>query len=397
LPEAERRNQLYVGLGENSNDAELWEYTPGASWSKVAGDGLNSSWGDGYEWINTLATDETNNKLYVGLGIGSGDADVFEFSPPLAGMWQQVGGDAVNSSWSIDFEAVTSFADIEGKLYAGLGMNSGDAEVWEYTPGGSWSKVGGDSVNSSWGAGYEAVYCLVALNGKLYASSGYSSGDAEVWEYTPGGSWSKVGGDSVNSSWGAGYELVQSSTVFDGKVYVGLGNSSGDAEVWEYTPGGSWSKVGGDSVNSSWATGYESVLSLAGLDGKLYAGLGESTGDAEVWQYTPGGSWSKVGGDGVNSSWTGNELIYSLSAHGGKLYAGLGDVGFVGSFQAATVWQYDPGTTAWTKVGGDGVNSSWDSSYENAGALRSFGGRLYVGLGSWANAGQAEVWMYEPN
>jgi len=117
--------------------------------------------------------------------------------------------------------------------------------------------------------------------------------------------WTKIGGDGVNSSWGSGYEIVLSQAVLGTKLYVGLGLSSGEAEVWEYDPTGpSWTKVGGDGVNSSWNTDYERVESLAVLGTRLYAGLGADTGEAEVWEYDPGTTtWSKVGGDGVNSSW----------------------------------------------------------------------------------------------
>ena len=75
-------------------------------------------------------------------------------------------------------------------------------------------------------------------------------------------------------------------TVYNGKLYAGLGNTAGDGEVWEYS-GGTWSKIGGSLVNSSWAANtIETVRSFSVYKGKLYAGLGDSANvDASVWAY----------------------------------------------------------------------------------------------------------------
>jgi hypothetical protein len=150
--------------------------------------------------------------------------------------------------------------------------------------------VGGDAVNSSWADNtYYRVDTLTTFNSKLYAGLGVGGGFAEVWEYN-GTSWTQIGGDGLNSSWSENSKAVVFALLsFSGKLYAGTGTrfvlpAAGDGELWEYN-GTSWTKVGGDAVNSSWADStYEDVYALASVNNKLYAGLSRGTGDAEVWQ-----------------------------------------------------------------------------------------------------------------
>lgn len=357
-------------------------------WVRVAGDGLNTGWaGSTFEVVYALT--EFNDKLYAGIGESTaGDAEVWEYDP-TTNLWTKVGGDGVNSSWNTNYESVFSLAVCNSKLYAGLGISTGDAEVWEYSAG-SWTKVGGDGVNSSW-SGHTHVFSMVAAGTDLYAALGDVSGDAEVWRYRAG-AWTQIGGDSLNSGWGAGYERVGALkyNASDGSLFAGLGTTAGDAEVWSFnTNTTTWTKIGGDALNSSWAVAtYENVHALEIFDGHLYAGLGSTVGDAEVWKWDgPTVTWTKVGGDGVNSSWATAtyERVNTLCAHGGKLYAGLG-----ADINDGEVWEYDG--SAWARVGGIGLNSSWNLEIERVQSSVSFAGRLYVGLGT--STGDAEVWGF---
>ncbi len=177
------------------------------------------------------------------------------------------------------------------KLYAGLyGGSAGDAEVWEYSAG-AWTKVGGDAVNSSWAdSTFERTDGLNVYNGSLYVGLGSTAGDAEVWSYN-GSAWAKIGGDAVNSSWAdSTFEQVRGITTYNGKLMAALGSSAGDGEIWEYN-GSTWSQFAGDATGSSWSTDYEDVLAMTSHNGKFYAGLGVSTGDAEVWEFD-GNTWT---------------------------------------------------------------------------------------------------------
>jgi len=260
----------------------------------------------------------------------------------------------------------------------------------------AWTQVGGDAINSSWAdATYEHIHDAVQYNGKLYAGLGSGTGDSEVWEWD-GSSWTMVGGDGINSSWAdATYERLWEMTAYNGNLYAGLGSSVGDAELWEYN-GSSWTKVGGDGLNSSWADAdFGTVESFAVLNGKLYVGLGHGTGDAEVWEWDSV-TWTKVGGDSVNSSWDTSNYCYSLGTYNGKVYAGLGGHDFPSAHAEAEVWEYDG--SSWTQIGGDTINSSWASnSYYYILTIKEYNNKLYIGagLGLEGSGVYGDIWEYD--
>lgn len=437
---------VYAGLGAAVADAEVWKWN-GTVWSQIGGDGKNSSWSDQtYESVRSLTV--IGNYLYAGLGDTASDAEVWRCDTTAScSTWTKVAGDGLNSSWAVStYEYVASLVSYGGNLYAGLGASSNDAEVWKCTScdtSPTWTKVGGDSVNSGWTTTFETVWSMTADGSYLYAGLGASAGDAEVWRYN-GTSWTRVGGDAINSSWAnTTYEYVGSLTFYGSDLYAGLGASSNDAEVWKCTScdtSPSWSKVGGDSTNSGWTTNYEMVYSMVSDGTYLYAGLGSSNGDGEVWRYN-GTTWGKIGGDGTNSGWAAasGDMIYALTVTGGNLFAGTSNTagnagGWVwngtswsqigggylnqswgmynlqsvevmttsnGYLYAGTgvsvagnalVWRFDGST--WSLIGGQGINSSWAAdTHENIYSMVHYKGALYAGLGTSAN--DAEVWKWD--
>src|SRR5262249_25925493 len=124
--------------------------------------------------------------------------------------------------------------------------------------------------------------------------------------------WTQQAGNDIKGSWDLnGKFAVNAQVAIGGNVYAGLGNAVGDAEGWKWN-GTSWTQVGGDGKNSSWADQtYENVMSMAANGTILYAGLGSTAGDGEVWSCdtsTGCTSWTKIGGDGINSSWPVNTI-----------------------------------------------------------------------------------------
>ena len=376
---------LYGGLQATANNAEVWSFN-GTSWTRIGGGYINQSWGY-FNLQNVEAMTTSGAYLYAGTGnTVAGNAQVWRFD---GSTWQIVGGQGLNSSWVVTtYEDVLSMSSYGGSLYAGLGTTANDAEVWKWN-GTSWSQIGGDSLNSGWGAGYEEVSSLSTYGGNLYAGLGSSANDAEVWRWN-GTAWTKIGGDSVNSGWTTNYERVSSMSVYNGQLYAGLGLSAGDAEVWTWN-GTAWTKIGGDGISSSWNTNYEQIESMISYNGRLYAGLGNGTGDAEIWEYN-GSAWTQIGGDGLNSSWLDGqyEQAKSLIVYNGKLFAGIGNTAGDGE-----VWAYDNGS--WSKVAGALINSSWAANtIENVLSLSVYKGKLYAGLGNTANS-DAQIWSYGDN
>ena len=377
---------LYAGLTSATNNAEVWSWN-GSAWTRMGGGYVNKSWG----FLNLQDVESmtvSGEYLYAGTGNATaGNAQVWQFD---GASWQIVGGQGVNGSWPVNtYEAVMSMTSMGGNLYAGLGTGAGDGEVWRFN-GTTWTQIGGDSLNSGWTTNYDEVYSLVSFGGNVYAGLGNTATEAEVWRWN-GSSWTKIGGDGVNTSWNTTYERVSSMAVYGGVLYAGIGNTVTDGEVWRFNGTNAWTKIGGDGVSGSWNTNYEQIESMVAYNGKLYAGLGNSTGDGEVWEYN-GSAWTQIGGDSLNSSWLDGqyEQVKSLSVYNGRLYAGLGNTAGDGE-----VWELDG--SSWSRVGGSGVNSSW--TVNTVETVRSFGvykGKLYAGLGDTANV-DAAIWSYGSN
>ncbi|MEO6761561.1 MAG: LamG-like jellyroll fold domain-containing protein [Candidatus Saccharimonadales bacterium] len=431
--EVKMGSNVYAGIGVTTGDAEVWMWN-GTTWTKIGGgpDSVNGSWDSNtYEGVYSLATDGAN--LYAGLGLTGGDAEVWMWNGTT---WAKIGGDGVNNGWTINYEEVWSMDYYSGKLYAGLGSSRGDAEVWQWS-GSTWTKIGGDSINGGWDSNAEMVASLTNDGTNLYVGLGLTAGDSDVWMWD-GTSWARIGGNGLNSSWGATIESVRSLRYFGGKLYAGIGDSRGDAEVWQWS-GSTWTKIGGDGSHGGWPTDtYEQVASFAYDGSNLYVGLGISNGDGEVWMWN-GTAWTKIGGDSLNNGWTTaqGDTVNTLLFDSGKLYAGLYDsagdglaytwdgsswtlmgggyvnnswgfYGFsavqvmqnVGDYMyagmgntsgAAVVWRYD-GTT-WKLIGGQGVNNSWaPNTYEQVMSMASYNGHLIVGLGT--GMGDGEVWEW---
>jgi hypothetical protein len=370
---------LYAGLGNTAGDNEVWRWN-GSAWTKIGGDAVNGSFTNTHLYVNGLVY--ANSTLYAGITGSAASAEVWSFNGTT---WTRIGGNGINKSWTFyNLQNVESMAVYGDYLYAGTGNTvAGNATVWRFD-GTTWDIVGGQGINSSWAAStIEDVQSMVTMGGNLYVGLGTTAGDADVWRFN-GTTWTQVGGDALNSSWTAAtYEEVYTMASLGGNLYAGLGNSANDAEVWRYN-GTAWTKIGGDSLNSGWTTNYDRVSSLTVYGGQIYAGLGLTATEAEVWRWN-GSAWTKIGGDGLSGSWNTNyEQVETLAAYNGKLYAGLGN-----TTADAEVWEYNGAT--WTQIGGDSLNSSWlDGQYEQVKTFGVYNGRLYAGLGN--SAGDGEVW-----
>ena len=376
--------KLYSGNQDAAGDGLMWSYD-GSSWTLMGGGYVNKSWSNyGVGSVNVMQ--KVGDYLYAGLGNIAGNATVWQFDGDA---WQMVGGQGINGSWApTTYEQVMSMASYQGKLVVGLGASANDAEVWEWN-GTTWTKIGGDSVNNGWTVNFEEVDSMAATDTDLYVGIGASTTDGEVWKWN-GSTWTKIGGDSLNGGWTNYVERVSSIAVHNGKIYAGLGSTTGDAEIWEWN-GTTWTKIGGDSVAGSWnTTTYQQIESMISYNGKLYAGTGNITGAGALWQWD-GTTWTQVGGDDINGSWTTGtyERLKTLAAYNGDLYAGLGYTTGDGE-----VWRLS-GTT-WTKIGGTGLNNGWGSDIEEIGSFSAYKGKFYVGTGLNPNL-DGRVWSWGNN
>jgi hypothetical protein len=422
---------LFAGLGSSTDDAEIWRYSgSGTTWTKVAGGGANSSWTNGHdiEAVFALASDGTF--LYAGTGSTAAsqqysDGDVWRCTNcGTSPSWTQIGGTNntspyadINSGWGYTattaaYESVRSLIVMGGTLYAGLGdtvaANYTDAEIWRFNGSNDWTLVAGDGTPAAWANNvYEMVFTMATDGTTLYAGLGTSASDADVWACTDCGtapSWSQIGGNDVHATkpnWNTNYDVIRGLAYVDGKLFAGLGDTAGEAEVWRYDTT-LWTKVAGDGTgaNSTWDASFTTPASttntkeyafLGTFGSQLIAGTGASAGDAEVWSCTSCGTapaWTWTGGRDFNS-WGAANLPYvtAMAVVNGNLYIGTGT-----SNKQATIWQYNG--SAWTQVGGGALNqssTSWEN-YEYVMTLGEFQGDLYAGFGTTADDG--DVWKY---
>jgi hypothetical protein len=92
----------------------------------------------------------------------------------------------LNSGFTNTHITVNTMAYGNGKLFAGLNSASGtlSAQVWEWN-GTTWTRIGGDKVNFSWGyRGVRSVEVMQVSGDYLYAGTGVSTaGNATVWRF----------------------------------------------------------------------------------------------------------------------------------------------------------------------------------------------------------------------
>ena len=220
---------------------------------------------------------------------------------------------------------------------------------------GRWELVGGQGINGSWGRdSFEKARALATYDDKIFVGLTANDADgAQVWSYD-GAHWSQEGGSGVAGSWTSkpGYRNANSLVAHDGFLLAGIGGTESDAEVWEFD-GTQWRRIAGPG--QGWKEGqYAIAYSMHVYQGDVYVGLTAKDGNSAAVFRIDGGLVEKVGGGGINGSWNGHHTtIYELWAHDGYLYASI----FAGP---GDVWRYDG--NAWEQAGGSGVNGGWQGT-----------------------------------
>ena len=221
-------NNLLASVSNSALGPQVWGYN-GTAWALLGGIGVNGSWAtSSLDYIYDAIS--YGGKFYIAGGGGLGDDEVWEYNGVS---WQKVGGDGVFSSWSdvTGVVEVSALAVANGKLYANVSRTGADAGIWEFN-GAAWNKVSGDGLNGSWATGTNiTVTTMIGVGNKLYAGLGLLLGNADVWEYN-GFSWRQIGGTGLNGSWSSSDYSVESSAYYNGKIYMGLIED----KVWRFDP-----------------------------------------------------------------------------------------------------------------------------------------------------------------
>lgn len=148
-------------------------------------------------------------------------------------------------------------------------------------------------------------------------------GHAQDLSAIENGQWECLAGVG-NSPWKiSDFKRARGLAVFRGEIHVGLeSRAAGRAEAWKRSHDGSWTRIGGHGINGSWGRADE-VTRLFSFKDHLYAGLGCHVHGASVWRWN-GEAWDQVAG-GKAAPWAADDYVVaqSMAADDHLLYVGL--------------------------------------------------------------------------
>ncbi len=144
-----------------------------------------------------------------------------------------------------------------------------------------------------------------------------------------------------------------------------------------------WEEVNEPGFGITVPTDNRSTFSMAGYNGKLYAGTFNNVLGCQVWRYDgpDPADWVQVNDDGFGD--VNNRIAYHMAVYKGLLY-----VSTMNSITGAEVWAYDG--TDWAQANTDGFG---DVNTDTAAYMLDFNGLLWVGAGNDVTG--AEVWAYD--
>jgi len=307
------------GSTTDTRFAEIWRFDKEKkTWSQVRDDTESQG-------FRIMATH--NSKLYVGSDLGSFVAGV-SLKTGSAGDWTFPGSRLLTSVDGKNFTAVPCDSSVNGPCTSATNQSSTNPNV-----------------NVSFRS-------LASYGGKLYLGTFNPTG-GELWSYdasaVPASAWTRIKKFSpVNAD---GFPLnkyhpaVTELTVFNGKLYVGLGGKGYD--YLRSYDGTTLTEVPNLPVLSS-QTNIGVLKLFASSKGLLYIGCVDFAG-FNLQTMNTSGTFATVTTDGfANSS---NAYAWSMAEYDGRTYVGTFSTGFLDNAPrgSAELW-YSDDTTNWRQV-----------------------------------------------
>jgi len=331
-----------VVLGAQTDSAGVWSKISQATAGTVANGGTSA-----IETIRSMAV--YNGSLYIGTA-ETNAAEVYRLDGGTDWTRVSFGAGTIDDGGTSGVDAVTRMAVYNGKLYIGTEQTNA-AEVYVYEGGTNWTAVNttaGQFVSGDT-SGINDVSSMSVHNGALYIGT-WEVDLAEIYRYD-GATWSKVSqatAGTIASGGTASIDRITSLVSYDGNLYAGTSETDA-AEVYRYDGGTGWTRVsfGAGTIGDAGGalSGIDGVRNMAVYNGALYIGTAKD-GDAEVYRYNGGTSWSALG-TGVAGEFEGGgeqfDKIHSMSVYKSQLYIGTDDV------DDTVIFRYDGGNT-WTRV-----------------------------------------------
>ena len=224
-----------------------------------------------------------------------------------------------------------------------------------------------------------AVLSLASFNGTLYAGTANGSGDGAQFMKFENNGWVSV---STNGFGNVNNDRISDLIEFKNNLYAGTGNETDGGQILRSNNGTTWDVVTPPTLDPS----NGEFVHFAVFDEQIYASTSSITvtQGAEIWRSSTGnsGSWSQVVTNGFGD--VNNKTIITLHQFNGKYYAGTDN-----TVTGTEVWCSNDGTS-WSQVNADGFGDTYNWGV----VLQGFSGYLYAGTYNYAasdNPG-SELW-----
>jgi hypothetical protein len=363
-----------VSMDNNGDAIVVWQQHDGTAQRVYARRFSGGSWG---------AIQQLNDSIEF-TNFDAADPAIAQSPTPGSAMavWSQNN----EKDWTLSLDTTATYTSVysmsayNGGLYAGMGGGgAGAGDVYAYDPGSdSWALFLDNS-------GYTRVESMIAFGGKLYVGYQGAAGFGDVASYDSAtGLWTTVFHTGVPASNTGQYESVRSMAVYQcptcpaPQLYIGLGNSPLDADVYRCTACDGITLNDWQLVLNTVTNSYQAVSAMAVYNNQLYIGLKRTGVTADVYRCSAcagDADWTQVF---ANISY---DSVRSMTVHNGLLYIGMGD-----NTADADVWRCSACsvTADWTRVfNGPGTNEAVTS-------MISYNGYLYIGLGE-DSAGDGDI------
>jgi len=263
------KSYLYAGTGRG-NAAKIYRTVDGLNWAPV----VNSGFGDP-DTVNINALAEYNSFLYAGVTNQVSGAQIWRSFSGDSSSWTQVAPAAAGSAPA----GVTALAVFSNMLYAAVEFEAdAPVQIWRSSGGLSWTAVisdgFGDNDNTLTGG-------MAVFNGYLYVGVGNAASGAQLWRSNDGANWTQAitpaFGDSNN-------QVVELVYVFQNQLYVSVKNTLTGIEIWRSTNGTLWERANQDGFGDSHNSGINRSNATAEFLGQLYVGTLNVVDGGELWR-----------------------------------------------------------------------------------------------------------------
>ncbi len=168
------------------------------------------------------------------------------------------------------------------RLYALIGDGNGDGDPFVCNPTGGGNSLLCDTT-ADWGLAVnlaaDEFNAGAVYNGNLYLAQGNDAGEGDVIRCTPASAGNRAlcdNGADFSTAIDTGIERAMALSTYAGSLWVGYeGNTAGEGQIHQFNIS--------FASTSDPGTGFEATYAFANFNGVIYAGRGNSTGNGQIF------------------------------------------------------------------------------------------------------------------